>query len=138
VASTHITLFLKNAKIFKYYLSERTNSCEEKWRIFSRNINFWKWNIQLGIKPMHEWISSWWHESCCHVKKIWCGNFSIGLVMFCMNPWPHVTYKVLYINKKLTRVEVNPQNKIQISCKEFKYDLILNLIHIERKLKNIN
>jgi len=29
-------------------------------------------------------------------------------------------------------VEVNPQSKIKTSCKEFKYDLILNLIHLEK------
>ncbi len=33
-------------------------------------------------------------------------------------------------------VEVNPQSKIKTSCKEFKYDLILNLIHLEKIKKH--
>jgi hypothetical protein len=32
-------------------------------------------------------------------------------------------------------VEVNPQSKIKTSCKEFEYDLIVNLIHFETILK---
>jgi hypothetical protein len=32
-------------------------------------------------------------------------------------------------------VEVNPQSKIKTSRKELKYDLILNLIHLEKKSK---
>jgi hypothetical protein len=35
----------RNAEIFQNYLSKRTNSCEEEKRIFSGNINLWKWNI---------------------------------------------------------------------------------------------
>jgi len=30
-------------------------------------------------------------------------------------------------------LEVNPQSKIKTSCKEFRDDLILNLIHLEKK-----
>jgi len=34
------------------------------------------------------------------------GNFSIGLVIFCMNPWCHVMNKMLYINKNHGRGEL--------------------------------
>jgi hypothetical protein len=37
--------------------------------------------------------------------------------------------------EEVTLVEVNPQSKSKTSCKEFKYDLVLNLIHLEKKLK---
>ncbi len=36
-------------------------------------------------------------------------------------------------------VEVNPQSKIKTSCKEFKYDLMLNLIRLKKiKKKKLN
>ncbi len=35
-------------------------------------------------------------------------------------------------------VEVNPQSKIKTSCKEFRYDLILNLIHFRKKIEDTN
>jgi hypothetical protein len=34
--------------------------------------------------------------------------------------------------------EVSPQSKIKTSCKEFRYDLILNLIHLEQKIEDTN
>ncbi len=37
--------------------------------------------------------------------------------------------------EEVTLVEVNPQRKSKTSCKEFKYDLVLNLIHLEKNLK---
>jgi hypothetical protein len=33
-------------------------------------------------------------------------------------------------------VEVNTQSKIKTSCTEFKYDLMLNLIHLEKTKKH--
>jgi transposase-like protein len=35
-------------------------------------------------------------------------------------------------------VELNPQRQIKTSCKEFRYDLILNLIHFEKKIEDTN
>jgi hypothetical protein len=37
--------------------------------------------------------------------------------------------------EEVTLVEVNPQRKSKTSCKEFKYDLVLNLIHLKKFFK---
>jgi hypothetical protein len=37
--------------------------------------------------------------------------------------------------EEVTLVEVNPQSKSKTSCKEFKYDLVLNITHLEKNLK---
>ncbi len=37
--------------------------------------------------------------------------------------------------EEVTLVEVNPRSKSKTSCKEFKYDLVLILIHLEKNLK---